>query len=192
MIHDPISGSLLVVVTFSQASFCLCFSESKHLKSLNGLWIWLILVRCSLSSCFCFLWIWNHERDLDSRVFDVLKEPHKCNFCISIIIMESMLSCNLRHTIHGQHLYLACVKFWLNLVRFLSLLGFLGIRNQQWLLKYGIFHVHIEPFQSRFCTLSSTIVKSMLGRELWYAILFQIIKQFFIELWLNLVRFFNS
>ena len=192
MIHDPISGSLLVIVTLSQASFCLCFSESKHLKSLNSLWIWLILVRCGLSSCLRFLGIWNHERDLDSRIFDVLKEPHKCNFCISIIIMESMLSCNLRHTIHGQHLYLACIKFWLNLVGLLSLLTFLGIRNQKGFLDIGILHVHIEPFQSRFCTLSSTIVKSMFSSEFWYPILFQLIKQFFIELWFNKVRFFNS
>ena len=146
MIHDPISSSLLVVVTFSQASFCLSFCESKHLKSLNCFWVWLILVRCSLSSSLCFLWIWNLKWNLDCRVFNVFKEPHECNFCIAIIIMESMLSCNLRHTIHGQHLYLACVKFWLNFVRFLNLLAFLWIRNQQWLRKHRIFHVHIEPF----------------------------------------------
>ena len=146
MIHDPISGSLLVVVTFSQASFCLCFCESKHLKSLNCFWIWLIFVRCSLSICLSFLWIWNLKWNLDGRIFNVLIEPHECNFSISIIIMESMLSCNLRHTIHGQHLYLVCIKFWLNFVGFFSLLAFLRIRNQAWLRKYGILHVHVEPF----------------------------------------------
>ena len=106
--------------------------------------------------------------------------------------MESMLSSNLRHTIHGQHLHLARVKLWLYFVRLLSLLDFLRIWNQHWLREYGILHVHIEPFKSCFCTLSSTIVKSMLSRELGYTILLQIIEQFFIELRLNLVRFFNS
>ena len=124
---------------------------------------------------------------ITSRFIHVAHDPVTSSFQIVIALSECSLRLSLGEAEHLELFNLLSVNSWFATRGSRRIL--LGVRNPEWRLDDWVFDVHIEPFAG--CVGTTWIVEdSMLGSNIWYSHLYELIDHIRIDFGLNFICFF--